>query len=115
MHDPESNCVEDDPVLKQVIQAATALSENWERAFANPIGAETLLVADLGCQSLDIVVLTANLSSEAGRSDIPFEDLLLPGGKAVPDISLRALADFLRAHGYRPPSPAVESTGGSAL
>src|ERR1700730_11010887 len=84
-----------DAILTRVMEAAIALTQDWDRAFADPITPETLLVADLGCQSLDIVVLTADLSRQLRRHDLPFERLLLVGGKPVTDISLGALADFL--------------------
>jgi len=82
-------------ILAKVMEAAIGLTQDWARAFASPITPETRLVADLGCQSLDIIVLTADLSKQLKRSDIPFERLLLAGGKPVPDLSLGALADFL--------------------
>jgi acyl carrier protein len=93
---PDSQPFFRDAIMSQVIDAAIGLTQDWDRAFADPIGPDTRLVADLGCQSLDIVVLTANLSRQLQRRDIPFERLFLASGKPVPDISLRALADFLR-------------------
>jgi acyl carrier protein len=82
-------------MLTRVIEAAATLTRDWDRAFASPIAADTRLIADLGCQSLDIVVLTAQLSRDLDRRDIPFERLLMAGGKPVGDISVRMMADFL--------------------
>jgi acyl carrier protein len=84
-----------DAILTTVMDAALRLTQDWDRSFADPIGPETRLVADLGCQSLDIVVLTANLSRQLDRGDIPFERLLVSDGRPVSDISLGTLADFL--------------------
>src|ERR1035441_9089544 len=83
--DPEPNGR--DAILTRVMEAATSLTQDWDRAFADPIVPESLLVADLGCQSLDIVVLTADLSRQLKLRDLPFERLLLAGAKPVLDIS----------------------------
>jgi acyl carrier protein len=106
---PEQN--ENDAILRKVIEAAIGLTEDWDRAFADPIGPDTRLVADLGCQSLDIVVLTANLSRQLQRDDIPFERLFLSDGKPVRDISIRALAEFLCEPNQRAQSPISAARG----
>ena len=93
-----------DAILTKVMNSALCLTEGWDRDFADPITEETLLVADLGCQSLDIVVLTADLTRLLGRRDLPLEKLLLVGGKPVMDISLGTLADFLWEHTKKQPT-----------
>lgn len=85
-------------ILHKVIEAATGLTQDWEHAFSDPIAPETRLVADLGCQSLDIVVLTAQLSRQLNHTDLPFERLFLPQGKPVGDISVGTLAEFFWEH-----------------
>jgi acyl carrier protein len=87
-----------DQILAVVVEAAESMTKDWEHALSAPPGPSTLLVADLGCQSLDIVMLTADLSRRLHRSDIPFERLLLANGKPAADISLGALAEFLWEH-----------------
>jgi acyl carrier protein len=82
-------------ILKTVMIEAQSLTQDWGRAFADPIAPETRLIADLGCQSLDIIVLTANVSRQLHRTDIPFERLLVSDGRPVSDISLGTLADFI--------------------
>jgi hypothetical protein len=83
-----------DAILACVMDAATGLTKGWDRDFADPIAPESLLVSDLGCQSLDIVVLLGQLSGCLNLTDLPFEALLMPEGKRVADFSLAALADF---------------------
>jgi hypothetical protein len=82
-------------VLACVMDAATDLTEGWDRDFANPIAPESMLVSDLGCQSLDIMVLLGQLSSRLALTELPFEELFMPEGKRVPDFSLGTLSDFL--------------------
>ena len=96
-------------VLATVIEAATSLIQGWDRAFSAPISAETRLIADLGCQSLYIIMLTAQLSRRFKRSDIPFERLLLVDGRPVSDVSLGAMAEFLWA--YSGPADRAENNG----
>jgi acyl carrier protein len=84
-----------DAVLALVITTVAEMVEDWDRAFADPITSQTLLVGDLGFQSIDIVVLSGALSQSLDRRDIPFERLLLDDGKPVPDLRLGMLADFL--------------------
>lgn len=84
-----------DTTLTEVIAAAAGLVRDWEHAFAEPIGPHTRLVADLGCQSLDIVILIADLCRHFGCTETPFERLLRCEGKPVSDLSLAQLANFL--------------------
>jgi acyl carrier protein len=95
MNFPDSNSNELNSIMTRVIDVATGLTQDWDRAFAEPIAPETLLVRDLGCQSLDIMVLIGQLSRELERFDVPIERLLHPNGKPASDISLRSVADFL--------------------
>jgi acyl carrier protein len=95
MSSPPPEFVSRDQMLALVVQAAEDLTKDWDRALSDPPGPTTLLIADLGCQSLDIVMLTAAMSRQLHRSDIPFERLLLRDGRPVDDLSLGAIADFL--------------------
>jgi acyl carrier protein len=82
-------------ILKSVVAAVSGMIRDSERDVAAPIAGNTRLVADLGYQSLDIVVLTADMSRQLHRRDLPFERLLLVDGRPVSDLSLDQLADFL--------------------
>jgi hypothetical protein len=86
---------EREAILSMVIEAANGLDETSERAFAEPIGPDTLLVRDLGCQSINIVCLAAALIRQLQCTDLSLERLFWPGERPASDISLRALADFL--------------------
>jgi acyl carrier protein len=84
-----------DVILAMVMEAVVDLTPGCDRTFATPIGPDTRLIADLGCQSLDIVVLFGDLSRQLNRGDIPLEQLVRKEGKPVLDISIGTLADFL--------------------
>lgn len=95
MNFPSTNSSGPEAILTMVIEAANGLDETSERVFADPIGPDTLLVRDLGCQSINIVCLAAGLIRQLHCTDFSLERLFWPGDKPAPDISLRALADFL--------------------
>jgi acyl carrier protein len=83
-------------ILLRVMDIVREMIQDWDRDdLTTPLTEDTQLVADLGYQSLDVVVLTAAMSRMLNRKDIPFERLLLVGGRPIPDLSLGALADFL--------------------
>jgi acyl carrier protein len=82
-------------VLAHVVAAVTEMIRDWDRAFADPVGAHTLLMAELGFQSIDVVVLTGELSQRLNRRDIPYERLLVIDGRPVADLRLGTLVDFL--------------------
>jgi acyl carrier protein len=87
---------EREAILLRLIAAVTGMIQDWDRDdVAAPLTGNTLLVADLGCQSLDIVMLMAEMSRQLNRRDIPFERLLLVHGRPISDLSLGVLADFL--------------------
>ena len=82
-------------ILRRLIATVSGMIQDWERDVSAPITGTTLLIADLGYQSLDIVVLTADMSRQLNRRDLPFERLLLVDGRPVSDLSLDTMAGFL--------------------
>ena len=84
-----------DAIVQRLLTSVSAMIEDWGRDRADRISEDTLLVADLGFQSLDIVVLMGDISQQLNRRDLPFERLFLTDGRPIADLSLGALADFL--------------------
>jgi acyl carrier protein len=82
-------------ILLSLVSVVTRMIQDWDRDIVAPLGKSTLLVADLGCQSLDIVILAAEMNRQLNRTDIPYERLFLPQGEPISDLSLGELADFL--------------------
>jgi acyl carrier protein len=91
-------------VLDLLFAAISGMMADWDRDDIPPLSEETLLVADLGFQSLDIVVLMGNMSRQLSRTDIPFERLLFLDGRPILDLSLRVLTDFLWEQAGRAPA-----------
>ncbi len=90
----------------QVLQAILALLEeaqgDWE--YTGEIGADTYFVADLGLESLEIVVLSTMVQQQFGKLPFPqfFEEI---GQRPIDerDLSVSELAMFVCEH--RQPSP----------
>src|SRR5947209_1677402 len=71
---------------------------SWDLDLDEPIGAETLLKADLGFQSLDVVMLIVAIEGRYQRQNLPFDELLMVDGQYVTDLSVRELARFIERH-----------------
>ena len=74
----------------------------WDRELPAGITPDTRLIADLGCESIDIVMLIVEVHKLLHRQDFPWDDLLMPGGQYVGDVRAGEIADFLYAHLTRP-------------
>jgi acyl carrier protein len=82
-------------ILTLVTQTVAEMLCESDREIAGPLEPQTQLIADLGYNSLDIVMLIGYLNQQLGLVDLPFERLLFIQGRPVPDVSLEALADFM--------------------
>jgi acyl carrier protein len=78
-----------------IFSTVTQMLMEMERSFPGAITSQTLLVGDLGCDSLDMAMLIASVNQHLQLTDIPFEKLLIANGRPVADLSLQTLTDFL--------------------
>ena len=89
-------------VLDDILETMTQLAGDWE--IDEPIVATTRLLADLGLESLDLVVLGINLQQRYGR--LPFTELLAEiGARPVDqrDLSVGELVTFVVENRIQPP------------
>jgi acyl carrier protein len=88
----------DDPlVLGVVLELLAELKEDWD--YMGEIGPDTRFVAELGLESLEIVVLAALVQERYGRLPFPayFDEIgQLPLHER--DVSVGALVHFICAH-----------------
>lgn len=87
----------DPDVLDAVLSLLTELSGDWE--YDGPIGPETSFLADLGFESLDIVVLSTLIQQRYGR--LPFAEYLEELGQRPVeerDITVGELVAFVCEH-----------------
>ena len=87
----------DPEVLGALLDLLTELSGDWE--YDGPIGPETYFLADLGFESLDIVVLSTLIQQRYGR--LPFAEYLEELGQRPVeerDITVGGLVAFVCEH-----------------
>jgi acyl carrier protein len=87
----------DPEVLDAVLDLLNELSGDWE--YDGEIGRDTYFLADLGFESLDIVVLSTLIQQRYGR--LPFAEYLEELGQRPVeerDVSVAELVEFVCEH-----------------
>ncbi len=87
-----------DAILQDLVHILEGMIGDWETGFTGRIGPDTLLVSDLGLESIDVVGLVVALEEHYQRQDIPFVQLVMVDGRYVEDLSLRQIGEFLHQH-----------------
>lgn len=85
-----------DIVLPKVVAIMEDLITDWGLDLEEPVGAGTLLAADLQFASVDIIQLCVALE-QAFERRLGFQDLLMKDGSYVGDLSLVQFAQFIAA------------------
>jgi acyl carrier protein len=81
-----------------LVQVVRDMIGAWDRDYTGDITARTRLVADLGCESIDIVMLIASIEEKFRCKGLPFDFLLRSAGRYVSDLTVGQVADFLATH-----------------
>lgn len=68
---------------------------DFDEDFDEAVTRDTLLLADLGFESIDIIQLVVAIEEDFGKRGLGFEDLLMEDGRYVDDLSVGQIADFL--------------------
>jgi acyl carrier protein len=93
----------DPQVMQGILELLSEANGDWE--YTGEIGAQTRFVADLGLESLEIVVLSTMIQQRYGRLPFPqfFDEI---GQRPVDerDLTVAELANFVCEH--RQPTPA---------
>ncbi|HEX8857112.1 MAG TPA: acyl carrier protein [Thermoleophilaceae bacterium] len=87
----------DPQVLAAVLDMLNELADDWE--YDGAIGADTYFIADLGLESLDIVVIGTMIQERYGR--LPFAEFLEELGQRPVeerDLTVAGLAAFICEH-----------------
>lgn len=72
--------------------------EDWDVELDEPIGRDTMLLADLEFESIDIIQFVVAIEEAFGKRKLPFEQVLMKDGRYVDDLSVGQIADFLHQH-----------------
>jgi acyl carrier protein len=84
-------------ILAELLGMIDELAGDWE--YDGPVTPETYFLADMGLESLDLVVLGTMIQSRYGR--LPFAEYLAEVGERPVeqrDVSVAELVDFVRPH-----------------
>jgi acyl carrier protein len=80
-------------VFDTVVGILSRLASDWE--YSKEIGPDTFLVADLGLESIDVVVLGTTIQEHYGRY-LPFSKFFAEiGGREVRDIQIAEFVEFV--------------------
>jgi len=86
----DSAIIQDD-----LIRILEDMTRDFDVQYSGSISSQTRLVNDLGCESIDIVMLIVAIEENFQRKGLPFEELLMNDGRYVTDLSVRQIVDFL--------------------
>src|ERR1035437_10226618 len=82
-------------ILADVLDIMSTMADDWE--YGEEIEESTLLVSELGFESLDLVVIGTSLQERYGR--MPFGEFLADiGQRPVKDATVGELVAFVRDH-----------------
>lgn len=81
-----------------VIGVVSDITQDWDFDSEVTIGPDTLLIADLAFESINLVQLAVSLEQAVDRRGLPFENLFMEDGDYVDDLSVREVIDFLHGH-----------------
>jgi acyl carrier protein len=83
-------------VMGDVLHLLSQLADDWE--YSGEIAPETYFFADMGFESLDIVVLATSIQEHYGRV-MPFPEFFAEvGQREIRDISVGEWVDFVHQH-----------------
>jgi acyl carrier protein len=89
---------QEEVVLDDVIRMVDEVATGWDHEFSDEVGPETRLVADLGFESMDMVMLLIAIEGHYQRQNLPFDRLLTRDGQYVADLRIGDVVDFLVRH-----------------
>jgi acyl carrier protein len=85
-----------DEILRDLIELLRQLADDWE--YSGDITEQTRLLADLGLESLDVVVLGTAVQ-EHYQQILPFSEFFAElGQRDARDVTIGEWADFIYAH-----------------
>ena len=86
--------IEEQPIAHLLIEIVDDLIQDWGLDLDEPVGVDTLLVADLEFASVDAIQLCVAVEEHYGRK-LGFQDLLMHDGSYVQDLALGEMVRFV--------------------
>lgn len=85
-------------ITGQIVEILSDMTRDWDTGLDGPIGPSTRLVADLAFESIDVVQFVVSIEERFRKRGLPFEELLMEGGRYVDEIRVGDAVDFLHRH-----------------
>lgn len=82
-------------IQDEIVQILTDMTQDWDLDLSDGISGSTRLMADLACESMDIVMLIVAIEERFSRKGLPFEKLLMEEDRYISELSVDEVTDFL--------------------
>ena len=82
-------------IRDKVVNILEVMTQDWDLEYSGAISDQTRLMADLQCESIDIVMLIVAIEEKFQRKGLPFESLLMVDGRYVEDLTVEQITNFL--------------------
>jgi len=86
---------DENAIRGQVVEVLEDMTRDWDRQYSEAICGQTRLVADLGCESIDFVMLIVSIEGVFQQKNLPFEALLTKNGRFVGDVTVDQITQML--------------------
>jgi acyl carrier protein len=90
--------IDKETIRNDVIRILSDMTQEWDMGFSGPITGDSCLVAHLGFQSIDVVMLMSEIHRYYQGKKFPFELLFITKDGYVDDLRISVLVDFIHAH-----------------
>ena len=84
-------------IRSRLLAIIDAMTSDWDMDFSGDLDESTMLVADLGFESIDFVMLIAEIEGAFQRQGLPYDRLLMNDGDYVSDLSIGEVVGFLES------------------
>ncbi|HEY0385473.1 MAG TPA: hypothetical protein VGC64_05655 [Pyrinomonadaceae bacterium] len=82
-------------IFEDVTRILTGMMQDWDISISGPLTPDTRLIADLGFQSIDIVMMIGEIHRRYNRKNFSFERILLSRERPVDDLQISTIVGFL--------------------
>ena len=83
-------------IVEDLVHMISDITQDWDLDFGGGLSEQTGLVADLGFQSIDVVMLVGEIHKHYRQRNLPFENVLMVDGRYAEEIRVSDLASFLQ-------------------
>ena len=82
-------------IFEDVTRILTEMMQDWDADTSGQLTPDTRLFADLGFQSIDVVMMIGEIHRRYNRRNLSFERILLSRERQVDDLKISTIVNFL--------------------